>query len=969
MRYPITFLMCVMYLTGTSQLENAMAQLENGGCEAVLSTYRTYVDDQSLQIIAYWGLAYTYSEPGCSQYNLHEAYQWLEKCYKLYRPLEDRDKERLGRRGLGSVAKVRNRITEGLYAAALASGQANQLDSFVSRYPLARRSLQDDATEHALRLRLQQLQRQPETPAAWGRWMATYSDKLTPYTGLRDTAEHLVADAWVREKGWGAWAEFNRSFPNNRYGLDRMVAGFSALQAKGSYQDYQLFAERNTTSRWAPIARDSAQAIRSRVLFRQTLVTRALDTLSLAAQPEAYARADQQLARGYVTDCLQPAFLKRLAAVPGERAPITLDSICGRYRAAGQLELFLTTFPTYPRKAQVEAELTAERARREAARQKQLAEEQAERQRKAEEYRQQQEQKRKQELRIQEEIRQKRIADSLTIVRSTPEASGCMVEATRAMNKREQLANKWRSYQFLVTSLSPFIEKRDWANALLGARRDSSLAGFVYYDELIQMLSSQEKDPQLQFLGDSAVNTQAEEYTPVLSVDGKLLYFCRKVNDLERIFVARLNPEGWVDLGKAPALNNSTQNMAPLSLSVDGNQLILFKGGIMLYSSRSNQGWSAPQPYPSTINGGSWQGMGSLSSDGRVMIFEVKGRPEQARSLGDNIDLYISFLLSDGTWTKGIPLGGMINTPYMDRSPYLHPDMRTLYFSTDGRGGLGGMDVYKTTRLGDGWFCWSEPQHLGRAVNTAGHDWGYKVTTDGRYAYFSGDPDANGSDDIYKVELPEAARPEPVTLIESRIVTPDGKPIEGDLQVEDLSTGEVVARLRADPETGRVTTALPNNRKYALVFEGGQRMPLSNSIDLSKVDSNQVITQDIVLSQVSDLIRDKTGIVLNNLFFDYGESTLKPESFAEIKRIANILANMPAVNIEIGGHTDNSSSKAFNLGLSQRRAETVRQAFIELGVPAARITAVGYGPDQPTATNDTEAGRALNRRVEMKLRE
>jgi outer membrane protein OmpA-like peptidoglycan-associated protein len=349
------------------------------------------------------------------------------------------------------------------------------------------------------------------------------------------------------------------------------------------------------------------------------------------------------------------------------------------------------------------------------------------------------------------------------------------------------------------------------------------------------------------------------------------------------------------------------------------------------------------------------------------MIFEVTGWKGQAGLRDVDFDLFISFQLPDGSWTPAQPLSPVINTANMERSPFLHPDMRTLYFSTNARGGLGQMDVYKTTRIGDGWFCWSEPVHLGRAVNTPGHDWGYKVTTNGQYAYFAGNARSStkSEQNIYQVELPQAARPDPVTLIETRILAPDGKPIDGALQVEDLETGEIIMTLRTEPGTGRVTAPLPNNRRYALVFEDGRRLPLSNTIDLSKVDSSQTVTQDVVLKAVEEL-KAGEGLVLNNIFFDYGEAILKPESRAEIRRAAEFLKNAPEAIVEIAGHTDNTSSREFNLSLSARRAESVRNALIQQGIDPARLSARGYGPDQPVAPNDTEAGRAANRRVEMK---
>lgn len=941
--------LCVV-LPAYGQLEDLSRRIADGNCEAAAADCRTYLSDERLRLVAAWGLAAAYSDTACTLYNPAEAYTWLEQFYPEYRKLDDREKERLDRKGIGSTGKLRNRISDALYARALATGDPAVLDSFGRHYPLLRSSLHDDARKAALRLRTRLLIQTGGPADAWAQLQKNYAEWLPGLPGLRDTIDRGLLAAWLQSRGWDAWPDFRRAYPENRYGADRTLPAFLTVRKQAAAAGYRQFADRNPSSAWAPIARDSAQVITQRQQWRQAALNLALDTLSRASDPAAWSRADQQLTRGFISDIInQPAAASRLAAIPGQRAPLTLDTLANRYRAAGQLELFLSKFPLYAQKDAIEKELEAVIAQREEAERRRLAAKEAA------------------ERRRQAQIERQRIeSDSLRnayLQKNRPRCANQSRPVHLGVAKSKLLA-----YQQLVRKLSAYLEARNWPVALAEARlHNADLAGFAYYDELVAMLSDTTADPPLTLLGGEVVNTNDDEYTPVLSADGKQLYFCRAIGGEERVYQARLTPNGWVDQGMIRGFQEGRLNTAPLALSGDGNQILLFKNGQMFYAGRRLEGWSTPASYPPAINGGPWQGMGALSPDGKVMIFEVTGWPGQEGARDVDFDLYISFQLPDGSWTPGQSLSPVINTAGMERSPFLHPDMRTLYFSTNARGGLGQMDVYKTTRIGDDWFCWSEPVHLGRAVNTSGHDWGYKVTTDGRYAYFAGNArsSAKSEQNIYQVELPQAARPDPVTLIETRILTPDGKPLDGVLQVEDLETGKTIMELRTEPGTGRVTAPLPNNRRYALVFEDGRRLPLSNTLDLSKVDSSQTVTQDVVLKAVEEL-KAGEGLVLNNIFFDYGEAILKPESQAEIRRAAEFLKNTPDTMVEIAGHTDNTSSREFNLSLSTRRAESVRNALIQQGISPERLSAQGYGPDQPVAPNDTEEGRAANRRVEMK---
>ena len=373
----------------------------------------------------------------------------------------------------------------------------------------------------------------------------------------------------------------------------------------------------------------------------------------------------------------------------------------------------------------------------------------------------------------------------------------------------------------------------------------------------------------------STVNTmEGEEYGPVLTVDDNALYFVGLYRDdgsySEDIYVSRRDPRTgqWTAARRITELSDPYRNEAPTSISGDGRTMLLFVEGRMCFSQRGPYGWSEPRPLPSTLQLGNWQADAQISADGSVLLF--------AANYPSSLDIYVSERDEQGKWSEPYSIGPAINTLGMERSPYLHPDMKTLYFSSDREGTLGELDVWVTHRLSDTcWNCWSEPENLGPDINTPGRDCWYKVSADGSTAYYA--QKSGRRHDIYCVELPADKRPEPITVLATN-----------------------------------------------------------------------------------------TAVPINNLLFETASDNILPESLPELQRIANFVITY-GYQVRLAGHTDNVGSPESNKALSQARAESVRQQLIAFGVAPDRIRAYGYGDTKPIATNDTEEGRALNRRVEITL--
>ena len=266
----------------------------------------------------------------------------------------------------------------------------------------------------------------------------------------------------------------------------------------------------------------------------------------------------------------------------------------------------------------------------------------------------------------------------------------------------------------------------------------------------------------------ATVNTpEGEEYGPTLTIDDNTLYFVglnrEDGSTSEDIYMSRRDPKTgeWSAAMRVPELSNPYRNEAPTSISGDGRTMLLFVEGRMCVSQRGARGWSQPQPLPRSFQLGNWQADAQIVADGSALLFAANYAADNEQT--PSLNIFVSERTESG-WSTPYSVGPVINTAGMERSPFLHPDMHTLYFSSDRQGTLGELDVWVSRRLSDTcWNCWSEPENLGPTVNTAGRDCWYKISTDGTTAYYA---QKRGSrHDIYCVELPQDKRPEPITVL------------------------------------------------------------------------------------------------------------------------------------------------------------------------------------------------------------
>jgi len=463
------------------------------------------------------------------------------------------------------------------------------------------------------------------------------------------------------------------------------------------------------------------------------------------------------------------------------------------------------------------------------------------------------------------------------------------------------------------------------------------------------------------------VNTQHQEYLPQITADlSKLFFTSRRPGSTggkvaedglhyEDIYISNNQGGAW-----SPPVNpggplNTDGHDACIGVSEDGQTIFLYRGsnGGDIYKSELNgKKWSNPVAVP--FNSAMFETCASLSPDGRTLFFV------RAMDFSSQRDLYMCRKTTGDNWSKAIKLP--FNTEYDEDSPYMHPDGKTLYFSSKGHTTMGGYDVFKVTMLDGG--GWSKPENLGYPMNTAGNDLYFVLGAEGKVGYYASDKDGGlGKQDLYSVRMPISAKEPQLTLMKGKIKDATGNSVEAKITVNDNQTGEVLGEYKSNAETGEYLIALPSDHNYGVTIEKPGKLFYSENVYLSSNEGFKQEKKDVVLAD------SKAGskIVLKNVFFDTGKDQLRLESKSELSRVTKLLQDNPSIKIEISGHTDNIGSEDINQQLSEKRAKSVVAFLIQNGIPAARLKAVGYGSKYPVADNNTEAGKQLNRRTELKI--
>jgi len=504
------------------------------------------------------------------------------------------------------------------------------------------------------------------------------------------------------------------------------------------------------------------------------------------------------------------------------------------------------------------------------------------------------------------------------------------------------------------------------------------------------------------------INSEWDDYAPVLNANEDEIVFTSRRRDgnlnqnvdtdnkpFEDIFISRKVNGVWQPAENIGTPINSEYHDSNLALSADGQTLFIYKtdnGGDIYFSNRNSNGsWSAPVPLPGIINSSFEEKSISISPDEKTLYFS-SNRPGGFGGL----DIYRATLNEKGEWSNVKNLGPKINTAEDDDGPFIDYDNKTLYFSSKGRRGMGGFDIYKTI-YDEATMEWSEPENLGYPINTPDNDIFFVSTRDGKRGYYSSvREDGLGYDDIYMITIPEQQvaqkDPEPVDPVDpveepkdttKTVVVPKApvkiplryvvtaidaqtkQPVDARIRLQGLRDNVIVASTNKSTGVVEFSVKEETAKDYRLSIESEGYMFVNQNVRLDGMSE-----QEKELTRTVELRKLETGMVsiLRNIYFDFDKATFQQESYNELNKLERMMQQNPMMRVEIAGHTDNIGTAAYNLTLSKRRAEAVKDFLTKKGIDARRITAVGFGKSRPLASNDDEEeGRELNRRVEFKV--
>lgn len=473
------------------------------------------------------------------------------------------------------------------------------------------------------------------------------------------------------------------------------------------------------------------------------------------------------------------------------------------------------------------------------------------------------------------------------------------------------------------------------------------------------------------------INSIYSEYFPTLTVDNQFLLFTRRMNngsnqeqeDFFGVFLTDSSSQNSFPISDL----NTPYNEGASCLSADGKTIIFtacekfgdygndrkgYGSCDLFYSKKVGNHWSKAINLGSSINTTNWESQPSLSSDGRSLYFVRAPK----KSLG-NSDIFRSDKDENGEWKTPVKLNSNINTNMDEQSVFIHPDNRTLYFSSNGHIGMGGADLYFSKwdfKTED----WGKAINLGYPINTHNDESSIMVAPDGKLAYFAAArEDGFGGLDIYSFELPESIQPEKITYLKGVVFDKDTKEfLNAEFELIDLESSKQIIFSDSDYENGSFLLTLNLNRNYLLsvskqgyLFYSDQFL-LKNSFDVQQPFIKNIPLQAIALGK---------NVVLKNIFFAFNESKLEKASEIELNKLIQFLNNNPEIHIEIQGHADNVGTKAFNLQLSRNRAKAVYDYLVEHQINVNRLKYIGFGFEKPLTDNETEQGRAQNRRTEI----
>ena len=459
---------------------------------------------------------------------------------------------------------------------------------------------------------------------------------------------------------------------------------------------------------------------------------------------------------------------------------------------------------------------------------------------------------------------------------------------------------------------------------------------------------SQKKFPELFYQSELPV------YWPALDVTGRTLLFTEQNGEHETLWMLK-------DRVRYPVNFNKSGNYGAASLTADGRMMYFAMKGernnfdIYVAYRLTDSTWSVPVNLGYPVNTDAWDAQPAISADGSRLYFASTREGGRGGS-----DIWCSRLLRrepDGKQVWSQPRCLYFNTAGDEMAPFLYFDHKTLFFASDGYPGMGGKDIYKVD-VDEA----TEPLNIGITVNSQKDEFGFFVDRSGEWGYFSSD--ISGKRCIYRYQLDQQIACPPAVYINLVTENKAGNLMAPDcLVLVDVERGDTLAYYDGVYAQKEMLACVPANRLLLVNAVKKGYLYYSDTLRVEIPSGEGTYSCKICLQPIR---KDQT-LVLKGIFFDVDDYRLRSESCYELQQLLTFLRLNPEIQIEISGHTDNTGSNRYNAQLSENRAFEVYKYLFLNHIAKERMQYKGYGKEQPIAPNDTEEGKAENRRTEIKI--
>ncbi|MBX0291948.1 OmpA family protein [Hymenobacter sp. HSC-4F20] len=549
-----------------------------------------------------------------------------------------------------------------------------------------------------------------------------------------------------------------------------------------------------------------------------------------------------------------------------------------------------------------------------------------------------------------------------------PDAGFRYAQALRAVGKTEEAATQFETYA------------QAGSNRTLAEQAEAAARTARASTAILALRTNDEVTPLDQ------INTPAAEFSATRMPETKELVFASgregKVfqgngegfNDLYAIkFEDEQKLTGGTVRKLEPIFNSDNRHEASATYSPDGKMMVFARS-----NDGSKKGYLSVDLWASYYRNGAWtepeilRVVNSSTADEFSPVFSPDGQTLYFTStrkggLGGN-DLYKSTMESPGRFSSPENLGDQINTSGNENFPAIAPD-GTLYFSSDGHPGFGKLDIFKVQK--------GKVVNLGAPINSNGDDFAPFFTSQRVGVFSSNRAGGKGSDDLYLFR----ERPYKYvtfyadgTLVERNDRTGSSAPIANETVTLYSSNGQKLQEATTGAD-GKFSFKLDTaTAAYSLVANRSGYFTARNSLSTIGRRPPQEALPDLmndirvpVTLTLTRIVKNK-AIVVDNIFYDYDKADIRSDAAVELDKLVQTLNDNPKITIELSSHTDSRGKDAYNLALSQRRAESAVAYIVSKGIDKSRITAKGYGESRPVIKNaKTEEDYQRNRRTEFKV--